>query len=354
MTGPARPAPPPPAVKAAARRLRQVRSRLESWDEARRRTCWPVAQPFRGPAAPSVAAVVVNYDTAQLTAQLVFTLMRVLEPGVLSGIVVVDGSPEPDATGVLQGLHDAGIVTLLRNTSRPYHGPGLNRGLSHLARRHADGHPVDLVWVLDSDVLVLRPEALRTTVAAMAAAGAVLAGQVRSPYPLRWPAAHVTPGTADPSSIWQPHWVPEQAPSGGADGPHPRFWPYVHVSSLLLDPAVVWQPALPPFQEDGEPGIAMQVALHAQGHRVVDVPLFRDEHLLHLGRGTSFAVRDARRRRNRYYRWSRNETSHHFEGNVSGASRYEAFWKTFVEQAPVADPQVVVEACLRAPRLAFA
>ena len=267
---------------------------------------------------------------------------------------MVDGSPEPDATGVLQGLHDAGIVTLLRNTSRPYHGPGLNRGLSHLAQRHTDGHPVDLVWVLDSDVLVLRPEALGVAAAAMTATGAVLAGQVRSPFPLRWPAGHVTPSTADPSVIWQPHWLPEPAPAGSADGPHPRFWPYVHVSSLLLDPAVVWQSSLPPFQEDGEPGIAMQVALHAEGHRVVDVPLFRDEHLLHLGRGTSFAVRDARRWRNRYYRWSRYETSHHFEGNPSGAARYGAFWEAFVEQAPVAYPQVVVEACLRTPRLSFA
>ena len=57
-----------------------MRGRLESWDEARRRTCWPVAQPWNGGAAPRVAAVVVNYDTAQMTAQLVFTLMRVLAP----------------------------------------------------------------------------------------------------------------------------------------------------------------------------------------------------------------------------------------------------------------------------------
>ncbi len=345
---------PPPLLRSAVRRVRGVRARAESWDEDRRRTCWPTTQPFSGASAPRVAAVVVNYDTAQMTAQLVFSLMRVLEPGSLKSIVVVDNSPEPDSTGVLQGLHDAGIISLLRNAVRPYHGPGLNRGLSHLAEQQSAGQGVDLVWILDSDVIVLRPEALRATVEAMSRSGAVLAGQVRSPFPLRWPEGRVLPNEADPWTIWQPHWRPDEEPVGGAVGPHPRYWPYVHVSSLLLDPTVLWQRPLPPFQEDGEPGIALQVALHQQGLRAVDVPVFRDELLLHLGRGTSFAVRDGHRWRNRYYRWSRYETAHHFEGNEQGAVRYEAFWRAFVGEAPVADAGVVVDACLRARRLSFA
>lgn len=344
---------PSPALRTAVRRLRRVRGSLESWDEARRRTCWPVIQPFQG-SVPRVAAVIVNYDTTQMTAQLVFSLMRVLEPGALTAIVVVDNSPEEDATGVLQGLHAAGIVTVLRNQARPYHGPGLNRGLSHLAAGHGEGLGVDLVWILDSDVIVLRPEAVHAAATAMSRTGAVLAGQVRTPFPLRWPDGHITSNGGDPSVIWQPHWRPDDPPPGGGDGPHPRFWPYVHVSSLLLDPAVMWQPGLPPFQEDGEPGIAMQVALHQQGLRAVDVPVFRDELLLHLGRGTSFAVRDGRRWRNRYYRWSRFETAHHFEGNVDGARHYAAFWEAFSQEAPVPDARVVVDACLRAPRLLFA
>ena len=303
---------------------------------------------------PRVAALVVNYDTAQLTAQLVFSLMRVLEPGALTRIVVVDNSPREDATGVLSGLHEAGIVTLLRNRARPYHGPGLNRGLSFLAEQQRLQADLDLVWVLDSDVIVLRREALSTAIESLRRAQAGLAGQVRTPYPLHWPQGHVNGVGEDTSMIWQPHWQPPTPPAGPAIGPHPLYWPYLHISSLLLDPTVMWQPDVPPFQEDGEPGIAMQAAMHRQGLRAVDVPVFRDELLLHLGRGTSFAVRDARRWRNRYYRWSRFETAHHYEGNRRGPERYAAFWEAFTRDVPVPEARGLIDACRRPERLVFA
>lgn len=333
--------------------MRRVRSQIESLDEARRRTCWPAAPTLLGDRS-RVAALIVNYDTAQLTAQLVFSLMRVLEPGALTRIVIVDNSPHDDVTGVLAGLHDAGIVTVLHNRARPYHGPGLNRGLSYLSEQQRIQANVDLVWVLDSDVIALHPDALTTALDAMTRTQAVLAGQVRTPYPLHWPQGHLADVGDGTSVIWQPHWQPHTPPPGPTVGPHPVYWPYIHISSLLLDPAVLWQPALPPFQEDGEPGIAMQAAMHRQGLRAVDVPVFRDELLLHLGRGTSFAVRDARRWRNRYYRWSRYETAHHYEGNQSGPERYAAFWDAFTREVPVAEARLVVEACLRPERLAFA
>jgi hypothetical protein len=93
----------------------------------------------------------------------------------------------------------------------------------------------------------------------------------------------------------------------------------------------------------------MQAALHRWAVRVADVPFFRDAPLLHLGRGTSFAIRDRKQWRNRYYRWSRNEKSHHRDGVFLHA----AFSSRFRQEVPADDPDLLVEACLRPERLAF-
>ena len=97
----------------------------------------------------------------------------------------------------------------------------------------------------------------------------------------------------------------------------------------------------------------MQAGLHRMGLRVVDVPFFREALLLHLGRGTSFALRDTRQWRNRYYRWSRNERSHHYEGNRDGVFLHAAFSSRYGREVPQDDPDLLVQACLRPERLVF-
>lgn len=303
------PAPLRVPFRAAVRAL----ERVEAHREERRRVPWPV--PVRGP-GQRVGAVVVNYNTAQMTVQLVFSLLRVLEPDLLTCIVVVDNASRDDAARLLPGLHEAGVITLLAGARPPQHGPGLNVGMSFLAAHQDDPRfQVDYVWVLDSDVIALRPGGFSAAVAAMSATQAPLAGQVH-----------------------QRHRV---------------FDGYAHVSSLVIDPARVWQLTLPPFQPDDEPGVVMQRAMADQGIPVADVRFYQERYLLHLGRGTSFAIGSRKDRLNRNYRYSRAQVGHHFEGDAEGPRLYQDFWRTFAAEVPTADVDVVVDACRRATRLTF-
>jgi len=101
------------------------------------------------------------------------------------------------------------------------HGPGLNRGISHLAAR--SGPRPGWIWILDSDV-VARPGALCAAVSMAREQQAALVGEPQRDQ-------------------WHP------------DG---RFGMY----ALLMDPAVVWQQRTGPFADGGDPSPGQRAPGH--------------------------------------------------------------------------------------------
>lgn len=283
------------------------------------RSAWPTTTPLADVDPARIAVVTVSYNTLELTAHLLFTIHRVLPVGAVAEVVVVDNGSTDGSAEFLTALDRAGLVRLVRNSRFPYHGPGLNRGISDLARRQRGRpEPVNLIWVVDSDVVLLASDALE-----------------RMSHVLR----------ADHAAIVGPEQPYEQS--------RPKMSAYVHPASLLMDPARVWRHRVPAFLEDGAPGVMMQHVLRRRGEQIIDVPAFAEGSVLHLGSGTLRSLLDGERSENRYFDWAQGHREHHFHGRGDGAALYERFLVDFDRLVPSFEPGRFIEACRIDERLSW-
>ena len=174
--------------------------------------------------------------------------------------------------------------------------------MSYLASRGA-GLP-RWVWVLDSDVVISRPEALEKAVERAEQAGAAVVGE-----------------------SWR-------------DDEHDmdRFLAY----SLLIDPARVWRDGIEPFADGGDPASGLLQSAEAQGETLSDFPFAKDGYVIHRGRSSLFTV------------WASDDTTHpdhwwdldHHEPHfalVDGASaRHDDLLRAFrADVGPLGGPKVI-------------
>jgi hypothetical protein len=132
---------------------------------------WPT-----GPAASreSATALVVSYNTRELTAFLLWSLRTIVSWPELE-IVVVDNGSRDGSAQLLAEAGRGGVCTLLANHDNRHHGPGLNQGISYLASR--PGLRPAWNWILDSDVVAARPGALSAAVTVAREYSAALLGE---------------------------------------------------------------------------------------------------------------------------------------------------------------------------------
>ncbi len=214
---------------------------------------------------------------------------------------------------------------MISNRSQRYHGPALTQGISWLARRQravAAHDRLDYVWVLDSDVIVLRRDTVRDAIQLFKRSNAAAVGQK----------------TGDPAYNRLLRHNPEM----------------LHPCSLILDPGRVWRSPIPPFLEGGAPATALQVAADEHGLRLVEFPFIEDGYLLHLGRGTLREVADGNDTSNRYYIWAVDHRDYHFSGQANGAQLLADFTRVFDAEVGDLTPARLVTACLRSGILSLA
>ena len=260
---------------------------------------WPTDQSTFEVDRPRVGVVTVSWNTRGLLARMLYGVLRVVERGTIVEVVLVDNASEDGSRELAEHLADEGIVRFIGNDTQRYHGPGLTQGVNLLAELARNARPVDLIWALDSDVLVLRPDVVRAAATAMSAFGAVFAADL------------------DDYSPGPPRVTTER----------------LSMCSTLIDPAVVWQPGHHPFMEDGDPSRHMQADLTRAQHRLLAFPFCREAYVLHLGRSTlaEVAARDARS--NRYHAWAVERHEPHFALRPDGpelASHFEARYRADV------------------------
>lgn len=283
-----------------------------------RRTPWPLDSRPTGGGQPRVGIVVANFNTRRLIAQLVFSLYRLLGRSEFDQLIVVDNASTDGSREVLNALQRAGLIHLIRNRSQHYHGPALTQGISWLALRQravAREDRLDYVWVLDSDVIVLRSDTVRDAVDLLTRSGAAAVGQ----------------RTGDPAYNRMLQHNPEM----------------LNPCSLLFDPARIWRPPIPPFLEEGAPSTALQVAADRRGLGLVEFPFVEGGYLLHLGRGTLRAVADRNDTSNRYHDWAVAHRDYHFGGRPNGAEVLAGFAELFRAEVGDLGPAALVAACFR-------
>jgi hypothetical protein len=282
------------------------------------RTPWPIDRAPAADAEARVGIVVVNFNTRRLIAQLVFSLYRLLGRSEFVEIVVVDNASTDGSRELLHALHDAQLIHLIRNRRQHYHGPSLTQGVSWLARRQravAGDARLDYVWVLDSDVIVLRQDTVRDALPLFERPGAAAVGQkIGDPAYNRL--LRDNPEMLDPCS-------------------------------LMLDPTLIWRDPIPPFLEEGAPATALQVGADEKGLRLVEFPFIEDGYLLHLGRGTLREVAGTNDTTNRYHAWAIEHRDYHFGGKSGGSDVLAVFAKLLDAEVGDLTPDGLVAACLR-------
>jgi glycosyltransferase involved in cell wall biosynthesis len=272
----------------------------------RRVTEWP-AEPTSKHAPLRVAVITVNYNTRLLIAQLIYSLYARLGKQQL---LVVDNASTDGSRQLLQRLAAAGLCELILNDEQRYHGPALNQAMNHLAEQEAARH-IDYVWVLDSDCVVVRPDTLTEATRALQASGGALAGQASANQ-----------------------WHAEET---------------IGLYALLFDPRQVWRDPIPPFEDSGEPSLALQLGCARAGLSRIEFPFTRDAYLVHRGRSTLAGIASRGETANKLYDWAVDHHEPHFNAEPDAVDLYEQFQAEFATACR--DPEsdtAIVRACLQA------
>jgi len=257
-----------------------------------------------GPVLPGrVAVITVSYNTRELTALLLWSLRRILTWESLEVVVVDNGSKDGSAS-LLARVEAAGGCRLIANAGNAMHGPALTQAMSFLASR-GTGLP-RWVWVLDSDVVISRPEALQRAVERAEQAGAAVVGEP-----------------------WR-------------DDEHDmdRFLAY----SLLIDPVRVWRDGIEPFADGGDPAFGLLQSAQAQGETLLEFPFARDGYVIHRGRSSLYTVWAADDTTHPDHWWARDHHEPHFALVDGAPARHAALLRAFRADAGPLDGPKAIEA----------
>ena len=244
--------------------------------------------------AGRVAALTVSYNTRELTAFLLWSLRTIVAWPNLEIVVVDNGSGDGSARMLAQAADD-GVCTLLANDANRQHGPGLNQGISHLATR--PGPRPEWIWILDSDVVATRPDALSAAVETARQNSAALVGEPQY-------------------SQWHP------------DGVFGLF-------SLLVDPAMVWCAPIEPFNDGGDPASDLLTSAARHGVPMATFPFTAAGHVIHRGRGSLAAVHAAEDRDHPLYTWAQTHHAAHYAEVPGADQRYRELLARFREESHI-------------------
>lgn len=254
----------------------------------------------------NVSIVIVNYNTKLLISSLIYSIYKQCY-GSFNRIIVVDNNSNDGSKELLYDMHDAGLIDIILNEKQRYHGPGLNDGIDFLTK--CQKHPneekdiTDYIWVLDSDVVILRNDTIKNSIKGLKEANACLCGQF-----------------SDNIS-----------------------WGYADISSLLFDPILIWKRGFSPFEEHGLPAKALQESVIKHSLKRLDFPYQKDNYIIHLHRGTLKGISANDLKNNRYYSWAKGlDNSYNTLPEV-----YTKFMTKFNEEVPELTSEYLIKACLK-------
>ncbi len=255
----------------------------------------------------STAIVCVNYNTKELITQLIWSIYRNVGSLGFAKLVIVDNHSTDGSIEILRCLENVGLIKLIENSQNIYHGPALNQALDFLAvkQKNKNYQEINAIWILDSDCVVLRPDALENATQVMTESKAAIIGQ---PVYDKW--------------------------SKGSFGLH----------SLLIDPWQVWRNSIIPFEEHGEPSKHLQESCNEQGLILTPFDFIKNRYIIHLGRGTLAEIKKNKDENNRYFGWARDHFQPHYAGEEGIEDIYNKLKAAFYKDVPYFEPLTIVNA----------
>jgi hypothetical protein len=184
------------------------------------------------------------------------------------------------------------------------HGPALTQAMSFLASRGS--RLPRWIWVLDSDIVISRPDALKKAAERAEETDAAIVGE----------------------SWWDP-WHKTY-----------RFLAY----SLLIDPVRVWRDGIVPFVDGGDPAFDLLQSARARGETLSELPFVTDRYAIHRGRSSLSAMWESGDTAHPSCEWARDHHEPHF-GLVEGAAAtHDELVRAFRAEVGPLDDQKAVEA----------
>lgn len=241
------------------------------------------------------AVVSVSYNTRELTAPLLWSLLRVLAPPAPQVLFVDNGSTD-GSMEMLRAAAEAGLCGIVDVGRNVGHGPGLNIGIERLL---ASSVVTERVWILDSDCVVARADVLL--------------------------AIDGDPTTGSAAVVGEPHFDQWQN--------RDRFGLY----SLVVDLPAALSLRDVLFGDGGDPSIALLNDIERAGLPVASFPFTADSYVIHRGRGTLASVFQRQEGDNPLFAWAADHHEPHF-GNVQGATaRYQTLVESLTQEVAVVD-----------------
>lgn len=289
----------------------RVRNRIEQLTDQARSIPQLWRPPARAAEGDGVAVLAVSFNTLALTKLMLLTLAEARCPEIRRVVVVDNGSVDGSAD-FLAGLR-ASAVELVRHRGPATHGAGLRRGMDHIRATDAlfPARRTGLVLLLDSDVIVLKSTLCARLTQACQPADVAAAGELQFD-------------------------VGE---------------PYAHPCCLMVRRSCYESRGIWPFVHHGAPALFFQRSARARGRRVVDVPVRKEDYIVHRGQGTLETL--AQFAPGHPNRWGRYHA--HYDGNPRGETLWQRAEQRHAERLQIGNqPAAIAYIAERFPPLAEA
>jgi len=246
-----------------------------------------------------ILITIVNYNTSELLAYLLFSLFRIVGHELLRccDILIVDNNSIDDSKSIIEIFKQQELIKAIFNPKQMYHGPALNQGLKIAIREE-----YDIFWIIDSDVVVLRAGIIKNAI-----------------------------------DSFESQQVDMMAQS--------NRYSKAHGSCMMLRVSTI-KKLQGHFVHGGNVTRNLEKKYRRFGATIRNFPFRNKYYILHVGCGTRKAIKDMGDTTNAWYK-DVADCSPWYHGDLYAPTIHNNFKQLFRKEVPNITPQILYEACIK-------
>jgi len=250
-----------------------------------------------------VLIAIVNYNTSELLAHLLFSLFCIVGRGPLRScdILVIDNNSTDGSRPIIKTLKQQKLIRALFNDKQMYHAPALNQALEI-----AIHEKYDILWTIDSDVVILRTRIIRDAINSFEGRQADIMAQFNNANE-------------------------------------------AHVSCMMLRISTAKR-LRACFAHGGNPSRYLEKQYRHSGAKILNFPFRQGYYILHAGCGTRKVIKEMGDTSNAWF-GDVADCSPWYHGDPLAPVIHDDFKQLFKEKVPEITPQALYEACIKRNKL---